>query len=369
MTMTGQHGLLEELEDALARQDIGRRADALRRITDLFVAGAARFSDEQIELFDDVMGRLVTEIDTSARAAFGQRLAENPDAPPNVMRALALDDEIQVAEPVLLHSERIDESTLVESAKTKSQGHLLAISRRQNLGEAVTDVLVQRGDSEVALSTARNTSAKFSDFGYATLVERSKNDDGLALSVLARSEIPRQHMLQLFERASEAVRSTLEAVDPRRAQMIRSLVVGASDKIQAEARSTIAGYAEKRAAIEALHAAGDLGPTQVAAFARDALFDETAIALSILGNLPTGLVERAIVSERPEQILILAKAIGLPWETVKEVLLLKGQSAGRSARDIDKCGATFERLLSATAKQAINFYRLRERAVASGGSQ
>jgi uncharacterized protein (DUF2336 family) len=369
MTMTGQHSLLDELEDVLARQDIGRRADALRRITDLFVAASSRYSEEQIALFDDVMGRLVAEIDTSARAAFGRRLADNPEAPPNVMRTLALDDEIQVAEPVLLHSDRIDETTLVESAKTKSQSHLLAISRRQNLGEAVTDVLVQRGDSEVALSTARNTTAKFSEFGYATLVERSKDDDGLALSVWARPEIPRQHMLQLFERASEAVRSKLEAVDPRRAGMIRSLVVGASDKIQTEARNTIAGYAEKRAAIEALHAAGGLGPTQVAAYAREGHFDETAIALSVLGKLPTGLIERAIVSERPEQILILAKAIGLPWETVKEVLLLKGQSAGRSGHDIEKCAGTFERLQPATAKQALNFYRLRERAVASGGEQ
>src|ERR1043166_9493933 len=165
--MAGQQNLLDELEDAVVRQDIGRRADALRRITDLFVAASSHYSDAQIALYDEVMSRLVKEIDTSARAAFGQRVADNPEAPPNVIRALALDDEIQVAEPVLLHSERLDETTLVESAKTKSQSHLLAISRRQNLAEAVTDVLVQRGDSEVALSTARNVSAKFSDFGYA----------------------------------------------------------------------------------------------------------------------------------------------------------------------------------------------------------
>ena len=362
--MTGRQGLLDELEDVLARQDIGRRAEALRRITDLFVAASSRYSDEQIALFDEVMGRLVEEIDTSARAAFGQRLADHADAPPNVMRALALDDEIEVAEPVLLRSDRLDDGTLVESAKTKSQSHLLAISRRRNLTEAVTDVLVQRGNTEVALSTARNFGARLSDFGYATLVQRSKNDDGLALSVWTRPEIPRQHMLQLFERASAAVRAKLEAADPRRAGLIRSFVAGASDEIQAEARSTIAGYAEKRAAIEALHAAGDLGATQLTAFARDKRFDETAIALSIMGDLPTGLVERAIVSERPEQILVLAKAIGLTWETAREILLLKDESAGRSAHDLDDCAATFARLQRSTAKQAIDFYRLRERAAA-----
>ena len=363
--MTGQQGLLDELEEVLARQDIGRRAEALRRITDLFVAASSRYSDEQIALFDEVMGRLIEEIGTSARAAFGQRLAEHANAPPNIMRALALDDEIQVAEPVLQRFERLDDMTLVESAKTKSQSHLLAISRRQNLAEAVTDVLVERGNGEVALSTARNFSAKLSNFGYTTLVQRSKDDDGLALSVWSRPEIPRQHMLQLFARASEAVRAKLEATDPRRAELIRSLVAGASDKIQAEARDTITGYAQTRAAIEALHAAGELGATQVTAFACDKRFDETAIALSLMGDLPTGLVERAIVSQRPEQILVLAKAIGLAWETTKEILLLQGGSRRGSTHDLEECAATFARLQRSTAKQAIAFYRLRARAADS----
>ena len=172
-------------------------------------------------------------------------------------------------------------------------------------------------------------------------------------------------MLQLFERASEAVRAKLEAADPRRAGLIRSFVAGASDKIQAEARIRSPDMRRTRAAIEALHAAGDLGATQLTDFARDKRFDETAIALSIMGDLPTGLVERAIVSERPEQILVLAKAIGLTWETAREILLLKDESAGRSVRDLDDCAATFARLQRSTAKQAIDFYRLRERAAAS----
>jgi uncharacterized protein (DUF2336 family) len=363
--MSGQQGLLDELEDALTRQDIGRRAEILRRVTDLFVATSAGCSDEQIALFDEVMSRLVEEIDISARVVFGQWLAVNPDAPPNFMRALALDDEVAVAEPVLLQSDRIDEETLVESAKTKSQSHLLAISRRENLAAAVTDVLVERGNSEVALSTARNASAKFSDFGYSTLVRRSRDDDGLALSVWARPEIPRQHMLQLFERASAAVRAKLESADPRKADLIRSLVVNASDKIQADTRNTIAGYADKRTRIEALHAAGGLDAAQLATFARDRLFDEVAIALSVMSDLPTGLVERALISDRPEQILVIAKAIGLGWETMRDILLLKSGSAGRSTEELDQCATTFARLQLATAKQAIGFYRLRERAATS----
>ena len=157
--MTVTKGLIEELEDAISHKDLTHRAETLRRLTDLFVLGSAKYSGDQITLFDDVMSRLLQEVEVSARATFGHRLATNSKAPPRVMRQLALDDEIEVSGPVLTHSEFVDEGTLVESAKTKSQDHLLAISRRKVLPEKVTDVLVDRGNQQVALSAARNPGA------------------------------------------------------------------------------------------------------------------------------------------------------------------------------------------------------------------
>ena len=184
--MTGVHeklidqldhqNLIDQLEEVIAGKDIGRRAMMLRRVTDLFALGSGKMSAEQIALFDDVMDRLVEKIDTAARATFGDVLAMFPDAPPKVIRRLALDDAINVAGPVLSHSGRVDDTTLVEGAKTKSQEHLLAISRRKALAVLVTDVLVQRGNQNVVLSTAGNPGAAFSEFGYSTLVQRSSND-------------------------------------------------------------------------------------------------------------------------------------------------------------------------------------------------
>jgi uncharacterized protein (DUF2336 family) len=146
------------------------------------------------------MGRLLGEVEVTARAAFGRRLVSIPNAPPKVMRELALDNAIEVAGPVLTHSEHIDDMTLVESAKTKSQDHLLAISRRKDLPEKVTDVLVDRGNQQVALNTVKNPGAAFSEFGYSTLVRRSKEDGKLALFVWIRAEIPRQHLQVVLRR-------------------------------------------------------------------------------------------------------------------------------------------------------------------------
>ena len=143
--MNAQHTVIDDLDELIASKDIRSRAEALRRVTDLFVSGAAKFSGDQVDLFDEVMGQLAREIDATARAAFGSRLASLPAAPPQILRALALDDEIAVAEPVLRGAAGLDRATLVESAMTKSQEHLLAISQRADLPEVVTDVLVERG--------------------------------------------------------------------------------------------------------------------------------------------------------------------------------------------------------------------------------
>jgi uncharacterized protein (DUF2336 family) len=364
--MTAQGNLIDQLEEALAHSDIGRRAETLRRVTDLFVSGSGRLSGEQIALFDDVMSRLVDQIEVSARATFGQRLARLPDAPLRVMRGLALDDAIEVAGPVLAHSERLDDPILVESARTKSQDHLLAISRRKVLAEPVTDVLVERGNREVAVSTAGNQGARFSEFGYSTLVQRARRDGGLALSVWSRSEIPRQHLLALFAQASESLRAQLEAADPAKAGILRDVVARASDRIQTETRERSAVYGTARSHVLSLHQSGRLDEMQLAFFARSGKFDETSIALSILADLPIGLVERAITNKRTEQVLVLAKATALGWETTKEILLLQAGTGGSSTLELDQCCATFARLQPDTAKKAIHFYRLRERALANG---
>jgi hypothetical protein len=139
--------LIDELEEAIAKHDLHRRAAVMRRLTDFFIVDGAGLSEEHVATFDDVMSRLIVAIDKSARAEFGEMLTRHPNAP-KTSRILALDDEIAVAAPVLAHSRSLDDATLIETAKTKSQDHLFAITLRQSIGEAVTDVLVERGSRQ-----------------------------------------------------------------------------------------------------------------------------------------------------------------------------------------------------------------------------
>jgi uncharacterized protein (DUF2336 family) len=354
--------LVDELEAAIASSDIGRRAVILRRVADLFVSTSANLSNEQTALFDDVMHQLVDEIETSARACFAEYLAKSPGAPPRILRRLALDDVIDVARPVLSHSEQLDEMTLAEGARSKSQAHLLAISTRKVIPESVTDILVERGNREVALSTAGNPGASFSEFGYSSLVRRSSGDDDLAVCTWSRSEIPRRHLLKLFADASDSVRRRLSKEDPRKAALMAEIVTRAASQLQTQTREMLADFAKAHSLIQSLNEAGKLDETVLFEFAGSEKFAETVLALSVICDLPVGLVERALVEERSEQILVLAKAVNLTWKTTKAILLVQAQ-AERSAGDRDRLFETFLRLKPKTARTAVQFYRLRERSL------
>ena len=140
--MTTVASLIDDLEQSLATGTSEQRQKALLRVTDLFVVGANRYNEDQIGLFDEVIGKLAAAIETKARAKLANRLASLANAPRKVIRSLAFDDDFGVAEPVLTQSPRLDEADLIANASTKSQRHLNAIARRQSLTEAVTDVLV-----------------------------------------------------------------------------------------------------------------------------------------------------------------------------------------------------------------------------------
>jgi uncharacterized protein (DUF2336 family) len=360
--MPSQSGLIDQLEEALGNKDLARRAEVLRKVTDLFLLRSGSFSEDQISLFDTVMGKLIENIESSARAQFGSRIARLTDAPRGVVRVLASDEAIEVAGPLLTHSERVDDDTLVDTAKTRGQDHLLAISGRKVLAEAVTDVLVQRGNRAVVSATAHNAGARFSDFGVSSLVRKARDDGDLALCVWSRPDIPRQNLVKLFVDASESVQNQLIEADPRRADLIKAMVAQATDDIQTKARAGSNNFAQASHHVRELNAAGKLNEDRLLDFAEEGSFDKVVAALSLMCDIPIGAIERAFVQNQTEQIVILARGLDLSWGTTLKLLLLHAGVNGSSRAQLDVTFANFYRLRPDTARTALKFYRMREKA-------
>jgi uncharacterized protein (DUF2336 family) len=351
--------LIDELEATLATGTIARRIQILTRVTDLFINGAEHYSEDQIGVFDDVMGRLMTTIEAKARAKLACRLAPIANAPVNVVHTLAFDDDIEVARPILMQSERLGEQDLLANAASKSQQHLAAIAQRKSLSEAVTDVLVERGDHDVVHSVVKNTGARFSDAGFRMLIKRSTNDDALATEVGMRSDIPRQHFLLLLDKASSAVRTRLAAEHPHARTAIEGVLSEVIGGIRNDARNASPDFAVAQAAVERQNRIRRIGESEIYQYAKARKFEETAIALSILCDTPIDVVERALLDPGAEIALILAKVAGLSATTTKAILLLRAADRGLSAEDLHQALTSFNRLQPDTARRVLGFFRTR----------
>src|SRR5262249_20723259 len=154
------------------------------------------------------------------------------------------------------------------------------IAERKTLSEAVTDVLVTRGDRDVAHSVARNAGARFSDAGFRMLVKRSASDDALALQVGSRRDLPRQHFLQLLAQAAAAVRSKVAAENPTAGATVEGVMSEVVGGIRSETRKLSSQYVTAVSEIQTAKKAGRLGEAEVYKFAREGRFEETAVALS-----------------------------------------------------------------------------------------
>jgi uncharacterized protein (DUF2336 family) len=181
--MPEAQSLIAELDTALSGASDSRHLTILRRVTDLFLGNSERFSGDHVAVFDDVIVRLIEKTEHSALIELSNRLAPVGNAPENVVVRLSHNHDIAVSGPVLEKSNVLTDQILADIAKTKGQQHLAAIAGRARVGETVTDILVERGDSEVACKVTGNQGARFSEPGFVNLVKRARNDKTLAAAV------------------------------------------------------------------------------------------------------------------------------------------------------------------------------------------
>jgi uncharacterized protein (DUF2336 family) len=357
--MTAQLAFIDEIDSKIVRASSGRRSEMLRKMTDLFVDGARQFTGEDISLFDGVLIRLTVEIELSARELLAKRLAPIQNSPPQIIRALAFDDAVTVAGPVLTQAVQLDDKTLVEIARTKGQGHMLAISHRASLNELVTDVLVELGDREVLINTIDNFGASISESGFSTLVRRSEGDDMLVDLVGSRPEIPSPLLRVLIARASSAVRAKLEVAHPQAKAEIHHVVAQAAGHVEARVASTMFNYTAAMAAIEGLRQSGKLNEAAVASFAKRGAYEEVIVALAVMCNLPVQFVERSMTRDQSENLGVFAKAIGLSWSTLNDILELRAKKGFLAQGEIMQRLARFNRLQVRTAQEIVRLHRMR----------
>ncbi len=236
-----------------------------------------------------------------------------------------------------------------------------AISARQALGEALTDVLVRRGDRDVARSVAANRGARISENGFANLVKRAESDGILAEKVGLRPDIPPHIFRELLIRATAIVhRRLLAAAPPELKAEIHDILEKAANDVSG--RIGPRDYREAQRVVLRLHRAGGMNEAALAAFAGDGKYDETVVSLAALSKVPIAVADRLMAGERPDPVLILCKAAGMSWPTVKSVITARPDGRPSSPLAVDSAFANYERLSASTAQRVVRFWQVQRSA-------
>jgi uncharacterized protein (DUF2336 family) len=360
-----QRSLIAEVENAIASGSSEKRVETLRRVTDLFMVSAENYSEDQVDVFDDVISRLAERIEIRARAELANRLAPVRNAPAMVVRKLARDESIEVAGPLLSQSVRLTDEDLLACASGKGQDRLLAISKRSTLSETVSDLLVTQGDREVVRSVVQNEGARLSQDGFGKLVERSQGDDELAVSIGLRQDIPKEHFYALVSKASEAVFKKLAASNPAAAAEVNRVLYDLTGHKAAEARRPPKlDYGNAKEAFAQAQRSNQSIDLAIQDYVNARKFEETVFALAALCHLPVDTVENIMLDKRGDNdlVLILTKSAELNWQTTKLILQFRAGDSGLSAPAIEKAFQHFERLHTSTAKRVCRFYQVRQAA-------
>jgi uncharacterized protein (DUF2336 family) len=184
--------LLIELDTVLTRAPPAWRNTTLRRLTDLFLIDAASYSDDQVAVFDDVISRLIEKSDRRTLIELSTRLARIQNAPCRVVGTLARHADILIAGPLLEKSNVLTDADLVEIAdrERRDPNLLTMIAARPQLNEAVTDVLIRRGNAALVRKIIDRTDAPISESSFARMVTSVENDKELAAAIAKREDLP-----------------------------------------------------------------------------------------------------------------------------------------------------------------------------------
>ncbi|WP_213775681.1 DUF2336 domain-containing protein [Bradyrhizobium sp. dw_78] len=353
--------LIPELDEIVRGSNQKRRTEAARRIAELFFSGAANFRPDHIDLFDGVLLDLVPHAELAVRADVAERLSVLRNAPRRLVGQLAREDEVAIAGPLLRRSPVIDEAALIDIARGKGQGHLLAMSERMTLSADLTDIIVHRGDREVVRRAAGNAGAQFSQAGYSELIKRASHDSVLTLTVGQREDLSASRLKDLLTGSDDAVRRRLlDMAEPGRQEAIRQAISEISDAV-----APVGGrnFVPAQRAILALHHAGDLNEAALLGFAKSHKYEEAIVALSVMSAVKIATLDRLISGDRYDPILIVGKTIGLQWATVRALILLRlGPSRIPSPADIESARLNFMRLMPSTAERVVGFWQARQSA-------
>ncbi len=335
----------------------GRR-ELLRKVTEAFDPATPMAGDE-ITQFDDILATVACDYSKQVRSQIARLVASSLSPFSRSAQRFAMDD-IEVARPVLEHSEVLTDDTLLKVVGEKSQDHMMAVTRRRRISEAVSQALVERGDDAVVTSLLTNEKAEIGSQAYGMVAKRAETSPTLQGPLVRRAGVPIELLNDLYMKVEADLRreiigkfesvppAELEAAFQRSRVRVSNLYKQPDDFELAKRR------------IDELQRKSALIPPVLVSLMREGFSARTAFKLAFarLTDVEFDVIERAVEGQDMDTVALLCR--GSQFDRALYVSLAVGLDRSDRAMDgAQEFGKLYESVPVQAAQRAIRFWKVR----------
>lgn len=340
----------------------GRR-ELLRKVTNALLQGGSGSTDVDHLQLDNILAAIACDYSTRVRAEIAHFIARTRIPISRTARQFSL-DEIEVAEPILKHSRALTEVDLLKVIDLKSQNHLLAVTKREDISQTVCHALVERGDDQVVFSLLENEKADIGGTTYETVAVRAGTSNVLQGPFVRRPGVPLELLSDLYLKVeADLRREIMRRFDQISGEEVDKAFLRSRSRISKAYRAIPEDYGAAVQRIEAVERRGELVPPLLVSLLREGQTARTAfkLAFSRLSDVDFELIQMVVEAPDLDALALLCRGAGFE-RALFVTLAISLDNSLRALAGAEEFGQLYESVPVQAAQRALRFWKVRANA-------
>jgi uncharacterized protein (DUF2336 family) len=335
-----------------------KRRELLRKITDVFLADPPDRSDRESQLFDEIVGAVASDLETQVRIELARKIADTKVPVARTAKRLAM-DEIEVARPVIERSKALTEADILEIVQQKSQDHMMAVTKRPDIGANVSSALVDRGEDRVVAALLENRTARIDRPTYERVADRAQTSPVLHAPFVRNQQVPLDLLNNVYLKVENNLRREImrkfHGVSPAE---LEAALEASRNHLSAAYGALPPDYQTAKDHVAALDKKGQLRPPLLVQLLRENKKTAFLVAFSQLVDVEFDLGRRLIDTHDVDALAMLCRGAGFDRGLFVTIcLLVAGEGSGISKAE--QFGQLYEQVPVAAAQRALRFWKVR----------
>ena len=351
----GNFALLLELARETSSE---KRRELLRQVTDIFLDNKQTRSEAESAHFDEIFNAVSEDLEHAVRIELARKVAMSNAPIRKTARQLAL-DEIEIARPVIERSRALAQEDLIDVIKQKGQDHMMAVTKRDDIGEDVSSALVEKGDDHVVAALLENQTARMNRTTYERVADRAQSSPVLHAPFIRNRKVPLDLLNELYVVAEKQLRREImrkfHGVSP--AELETALETG-RNRLSSAYGALPDDFVAAQETIDEIERRRPLEPALLPGLLRQNHRTAFCIAFAKLAGVEFMDVYRVVRKSDVDAMAMLCKGAGFDRSLFVTLCLLLAKE-GSNFNKAEAYAALYQEVPVAAAQRALRFWRVR----------